>query len=344
MKPKLLEILTCPKCHQNLSCTNPVYQDDELKSGTITCPQNHSFKILDFIPAFTDEPKYVKAFDFISNSKWCALSGPEDRELVRSLTIDEFRRQTGFEPYELKGKRVLDAGCGLGRFISGLSEAGAEVVGVDALQVGLQRTHRRLNKDSNIHLIQADLFHLPFKENCFDFIYSLGVLHHTPDPPAFFKNLVRYLKKDGTIAIWVYPKPSLFFLSDWIRPLTTRLPLTLLSWLGTVITGFCGLLIKVPSSRLKSLMRSALYRTRLPWHEQANWRMHSFMDWYGPPYQFKYSNEEVCGWFENAGLSNIQVMPYETAVRGTKNALGNPIVAISLDNANKSKKIKNNES
>lgn len=126
------------------------------------------------------------------------------------------------------------------------------MIGVDALNIGLVH-YKHLSKDSNVHLIQADLSQLPFKENSSDLIYNLGILHHTPNPPAFFKNLVRYLKKDGTIAIWVYPKRP-FFLSDWIRPLTIRLPLKLLGWIGLIVSAFCGLLLKVPSTCLRNIL------------------------------------------------------------------------------------------
>jgi len=103
-------------------------------------------------------------------------------------------------------------------------------------------------------------------------------------------------------------------LSDMLRPITTRIPPRYLLWLGWIVTAGYGPLLRIP--RLKHKLRSILYRTRLPWHEDIQWRVHSFVDWYGPPYQFKYSPEEVERWFSDAGLVDVIRCPYETSARG----------------------------
>lgn len=98
MKVKLLELLVCPKCHQSLNCLNPVYEDDEVKSGVLICPTNHSFEISDFIPVFTNEIKYVEAFDFISKNRWCKSNSPEDHEMVLGWTMHEFKKRSDLNP------------------------------------------------------------------------------------------------------------------------------------------------------------------------------------------------------------------------------------------------------
>ena len=57
-------------------------------------------------------------------------------------------------------------------------------------------------------MIQADLHRPPFALESFDFIYSIGVLHHLPDPEAAFQNLLRYLKPQGEIQIYLYWRPE----------------------------------------------------------------------------------------------------------------------------------------
>ena len=59
-----------------------------------------------------------------------------------------------------------------------------------------------------MHVVQATLHHLPFALESFDFIYSIGVLHHLPDPEVALRNLLRFLKPGGEIQIYLYWKPE----------------------------------------------------------------------------------------------------------------------------------------
>jgi SAM-dependent methyltransferase len=187
-------------------------------------------------------------------------------------------------------------------------------VGIDIDSRGLRYVASQVSASANAHFIQADLFKLPLKPKSFDFIFSLGVLHHTPDPRAAFLNLVRLLKPGGQIAIWVYPKSQQTPLSDLLRPITTRLPNRWLYLLGLIVTASYGPLLRIP--RLDWRLEALLYRARLPWHKERHWRLHSFMDWYGPKYQFKYSPEDLERWFQEAGLINLVRCTYESSVRG----------------------------
>src|SRR5262249_43577810 len=116
------------------------------------------------------------------------------------------------------------------------------------------------------------------------------------------------------IAVWVYPKSEATPLSDLLRPATTRIPPRYLFWLAKVVTTSYGPLLKIP--RLKDRLQRLLYRARLPWHENRVWRVHSFMDWYGPKYQFKYHPEEIESWFSEAGLVDLVRCSYQTSARG----------------------------
>ena len=55
-----------------------------------------------------------------------------------------------------------------------------------------------------MHVVQADIYNLPVKDNSFDFIFSLGVLHHLPDPELGYQLLIPLLKERGALFIWVY--------------------------------------------------------------------------------------------------------------------------------------------
>ena len=68
------------------------------------------------------------------------------------------------------------------------------------------------------------MFKLPFAPESFDYIYSIGVLHHTPDCEQAFKGLPRLLKPGGRIAIWLYSAYNPWYrMSDVYRKWTRRM-------------------------------------------------------------------------------------------------------------------------
>ena len=70
---------------------------------------------------------------------------------------------------------------------------------------------------------------LPFADGAFDVVYSIGVLHHTPDTKWAFLSLSRLVKPGGRIAIWVYSTIlRLMFGGELLRMITPRLPKPLL--------------------------------------------------------------------------------------------------------------------
>jgi SAM-dependent methyltransferase len=130
-----------------------------------------------------------------------------------------------------RGKRVLDAGCGTGRHAYYAASYGAsEVVAID-LSAAVDTARRNLAGFDNVEVVQGDLLHPPFRTAAsgggFDFIYSIGVLHHLPDPQAGFRSLLRYLRPGGTIAIWVYGHENNGLVRNVVEPvrrMSTRVP------------------------------------------------------------------------------------------------------------------------
>ena len=319
MKKKLLQILACPICKADLTFSADS-KAEEVENGSLLCSNQHRFPVKNFVPLFGKEEKYNDAFAFIHAHPFCMSLPPVEFQgstiSMDELTEKEFVQQTGFNPSELRDKLVMDAGCSVGRFISFLRKQEVGVIGVDLQSGALQKAASQFRGEPQSAFIQANLLQLPFRENAFDFIFSLGVLHHTPDPKQAFMNLVRCLKKGGKIAIWVYPKYPRTLISDFLRPVTTRLPHRLLLVLGLIITTLYSPFLKIP--RIEARLKPIFYRVRIPWHKHWKLRMHSFMDWYAPKYQFKYTNEEIRAWFEEAGLINIQSFAYGTSAQGTK--------------------------
>ena len=86
------------------------------------------------------------------------------------------------------GKRGLDAGCGFGRSLQYAASYGAEMIGLD-LSEAIEAARDNTRHLSNVHLVQGDIFRPPLAPAAFDFVYSIGVLHHLPEPKTGFLTL-----------------------------------------------------------------------------------------------------------------------------------------------------------
>ena len=108
-----------------------------------------------------------------------------------------------------KGKKVIDIGCGVGTMFEQWSALGAEITGIDMAPKHVYLTHRR----ATMFNVRGRVFHgdaerLPFADRTFDFAYSWGVLHHTPDTRGAIQEVFRVLKPGGRFFIMVYHKHS----------------------------------------------------------------------------------------------------------------------------------------
>jgi SAM-dependent methyltransferase len=168
-------------------------------------------------------------------------------------TYDTYREQFldwlhPIEPSFFRGKRVLDAGCGNGRHAYLAAKFGAsEVVALD-LSDAVESAQPRVAGLENVHVVQADLLKPPFRTaeagGGFDFVYSVGVLHHLPDPREGFRSLLRFVRPGGTIAVWVYGMENNAFTRRFVeqlRRVSTKLPPSLLRGLAwPLAVGFHG--------------------------------------------------------------------------------------------------------
>jgi SAM-dependent methyltransferase len=125
----------------------------------------------------------------------------------------------------LEGKWLLDAGCGAGRFAEIAAPRGPNLVALDYSSAVDAAAHT-LARFPNVDVIQGNLLKLPFKPSSFHFAYCIGVVQHTPDPPAVIANVVNTLAPGGQFAFTIYGRRPWTKLSGkyLIRPLTRRLP------------------------------------------------------------------------------------------------------------------------
>jgi SAM-dependent methyltransferase len=206
-------------------------------------------------------------------------------------------------------------GCGTGRFAEIVLKYGGEVVGVD-LSFAVDAAFKNVGEHSSMHILQADVFRLPLRAERFDLVYSLGVLHHTPDCKKAFSRLPRYVKPGGRTVITVYSRTNKVYVAvtDLWRKLTTRLPKRLLYALMHVAIPLYYL-YRIPGFRYIGL---AVFPISMD--PRWRWRVLDTFDCYSPRYQSYHTYPEVFRWFEEAGYRKIRVLEPAVTVVGEKPA------------------------
>lgn len=136
--------------------------------------------------------------------------------------IEKFRYQeyaswlptvVGFN--EFSNQRGLEIGCGLGIDLAQFIRGGSRMSAIDLATVHIHLASLQLSqKDLAADLNVADAERLPFADDSFDFVFSNGVLHHTPNTAAAFDEIWRVLKPNGKIVILLYHQNSLQY---WLR-------------------------------------------------------------------------------------------------------------------------------
>jgi SAM-dependent methyltransferase len=205
----------------------------------------------------------------------------------------------------------LDAGCGSGRDCKIAGQAEATVIGVD-FSAAVETAAANTAHLPNVQIIQADIFHLPFKREIFEFIYSIGVLHHTPDTKKALSSLIPFLRELGEIAVWLYPRWP--FPVEWynriLRSFTTRLSHEKLHCLAVRLEPIGLLKLQLLTSDkwwpkiLGQLLRGLTIG--ISYHPDREIRICDTFDWFSPSYQWHHTDEEVERWFRSLGLIDIK--------------------------------------
>jgi SAM-dependent methyltransferase len=303
----VLELLRCPGCRVSL----------REKDGGYVCPKcGDTFPAERGVVRFVPPENYADSFGF----QWQRYARTQLDDAASSESESDFRRKTGFTPEDFRGKLVLDVGCGMGRFAEVATRWGARVVGID-LSAAAEVAARNL-ADRDFVAFQADVFALPFAPASFDYIYSIGVLHHTPNCEQAVKVLPQYLKPGGTLAVWLYSAYNNWYkFSDIYRQFTHRMP-------AKSLHGMLSVVVPVVNS-VDSMVRvlpgigrplSGVVRHVFPVNRNPNrqWRVLDTFDWYSPKYQSKHTYEQVFRWFESCGLEDLRVVDVPISVRGRK--------------------------
>lgn len=215
----------------------------------------------------------------------------------------------------LRDALVLDVGCGFGRHLYVASEAGAEVVGVE-LSGGVDLARQNNLRHPRCHIVQADVTERPFRTDCFDVVWSFGVLHHMPNPRAGFEAITPFARADGgLVVIWVYGYRGmrLTYRLSHMRTIH-RLSRTLSSGArvatSKVVAGLLSALYWEPLRLFRRIgLRRLVERCPLTEYLDHGWmaRVAGVHDRLSTPITHFHDRDELFEWCRAAGLGEISV-------------------------------------
>lgn len=316
MHDKIIEFICCPYCANDLVVEADKRDErGNVQEGTLSCIGCSAlFPVTGGIPRMApavekDKQKTADAFGY----EWLKFNKLHDTYREQFLDWIKPLNEESFG-----GKVVLDAGCGTGRHSYLSSSFGArDVVAVDlsdAVEVAYSNTYEL----DNVHVIQADILKLPLKA-VFDLSYSIGVLHHMPEPRMGFKSVLNKTKNGGTIAIWVYGYENNGWIIRFVNPLrdriTTRLPHKVVDGLSLVLAGLMHLTVKLvyrPINKMQALNWLVKF---LPYNDYLyqvsgfpfNQNHSIVLDHIIAPTAYYLKKEEIRDWFDFKGAEMVNI-------------------------------------
>lgn len=320
MKDWLLDYLCCPSCGGMLAPQAFERRGTEVFAGVLSCGCGAWYPVIRGVPRLLDASlRHDMTVRFLSDYRgvldrarlarpsspvmrpdqlvtlktmrnfgfeWSkyARFGWDDAQYGLERTRRLFHLKSMFDPGELTGKVVLDAGCGNGRYTHAAAADAGRVIGVDVSDAVESAAMNTAGMDQ-VQVVQADLQALPFRDHAFDAVFAIGVLMHTTDPRLALASLARTLAIGGELSVHLYGKGNVFYetADRLIRSVTTRMSLAHLE-------RFTDLAFRVRGRIGGTPFRGLLHLVRLDTHP------HCIFDWYAAPVATHHTYDEVEQW------------------------------------------------
>jgi ubiquinone/menaquinone biosynthesis C-methylase UbiE len=260
----------------------------------------------------SDQNVDIKTIESFGN-EWNAFSSFDENEIQR----------IGNEYFDIvtnkhidKTSTVLDVGCGTGRWSRYIAQHVKHIEAIDpssAIFNAVDFNH----SIQNIRFSQAGVDCIPFENNSFDLVFSLGVLHHIPDTQRAMQACVEKVKLNGYFLVYLYYNfdnrgiayKLLFQCSNLLRRGICKLPFSLKRFVCSSI----GLLVYWPFARigtvLKKMLPKANFYKKLPLYYYHDKSLHIMkndsLDRFGTPLEQRFTKAQITNMMEKCGLDEI---------------------------------------
>jgi SAM-dependent methyltransferase len=319
MHPNFLPILRCPETGGPLALNaERTNRHSMIITGALISPTRRRYPIVRGVPRFVSAEQYASSFGY-EWTRWPRVQFESENRgrPMEGHTTRMWERITSASDVQVQGKTILDFGCGPGRFLDVVRRKGGLAVGID-LSAAVDAARENFADDPDVLIVQADLFRPPFAPGSFDGGYSIGVLHHTPDPAGGLHALADLVRPGGWVSCCVYPKDDFYDFPSVRR--FRQMHLRVRRWFGYgAAMGYAHLAAYVIAPLLRSLKQMGL-RKPMNYVERhllvslylkdVRWRVLDTFDAITPQIASTHTTEEVAGWLEQARCRDVRVTPW----------------------------------
>ena len=244
-------------------------------------------------------------------AEWSKFNNFSEKEI--NLAGDQYFDIVSPDIYS--GKSVLDVGCGTGRWSKYLASKVRILEAIDPSDAVISAA-KLLQNEKNIRISKASVNGIPFPDNSFDFVFSLGVLHHIPDTQNAMYECVKKVKSGGYFLVYLYYDfdnrgkfyKLLFLASNLIRRVVCILPSTL----KKAACDFLALLVYLPIISISKFLlligvRKIIKHIPLSYYadKSINIIRNDSLDRFGTPLEQRYSQKEIYQMMSSCGLNDI---------------------------------------
>lgn len=211
---------------------------------------------------------------------------------------------------------VLEVGCGSGRFMKYIGSRAGSITGIDPSEA-IFAADKLIGNDPRVRLAIASASRLPFEDESFDFVYSIGVLHHIPDTAKAMKDCVSKLKPGGHFMVYLYYDfdnrnvfyKLIFQVARVLRFFVSKLPKLLKKFASDVLAILLYMPFVMVCRFLKLIGVPERTRKMIPLQFYENMSFYVIrndsLDRFGTPLEQRFSKEQIKSMMEDCKLSEI---------------------------------------